>query len=213
MCPLLPGGAAARSARCAGPARRRRAAAPPQGRLPAGASGRKRSGTPAARRSPHRSSAAGHPRCRVLRPGGDGGPTGSGLRSRGRPVREPGSTDALLRPPCQVRLPPGRRRRPSTWGRWPRERKKRKSHTSGPTRAARCAVRGVCHGRVSPACRRIIRLLEKSGFQGLFTRTPEIASDGIGKPVTAPVGESRQHPAEVGVDTRHIQVHVRYFER
>jgi len=67
-CPL-PGGAATRSARCAGPARRRRAAARPPGRLPAAASGRTRPGTPAARRSPHRSSAAGHPGYRVLRPG------------------------------------------------------------------------------------------------------------------------------------------------
>src|SRR5580693_8700622 len=65
----VPGGAATRSARCAGPARRRRAAALLPGRLPAGASGRTRPGTPAARRSPHRSSAAGRPRCRVLRPG------------------------------------------------------------------------------------------------------------------------------------------------
>lgn len=41
-------------------------------------------------------------------------------------------------------------------------------------------------------------------FSGpFFTRTPEIASDGIGKPVTAPVGESRQHPAEVSVGTRY----------
>ena len=68
-CPVLPGGAATRSARCAGPAPRRPAAAPPAARLPAGASGRKPPGTPAARRSPHRSSAAGHPRFRVLRPG------------------------------------------------------------------------------------------------------------------------------------------------
>src|ERR1700730_14696677 len=68
-CPLVAGGAATRSARCAGPAPRRPAAAPPAARLPAGASGRKRPGTPAARRSPHRSSAAGHPRFRVLRPG------------------------------------------------------------------------------------------------------------------------------------------------
>ena len=68
-CPVLPGGAATRSARCAGPAPRRPAAAPPAARLPAGASGRKPPGTPAARRSPHRSSAAGHPRYRALRPG------------------------------------------------------------------------------------------------------------------------------------------------
>ena len=68
-CPVLPGGAATRSARCAGPAPRRPAAARPAARLPAGASGRKPPGTPAARRSPPRSSAAGHPRYRVLRPG------------------------------------------------------------------------------------------------------------------------------------------------
>ncbi len=67
-CPL-PGGAATPSARCAGPGRRRRAAARLPGRLPAGASGRKRPATPAARRSPHRSSAAGHRRYRAHRPG------------------------------------------------------------------------------------------------------------------------------------------------
>src|SRR6185437_12306403 len=68
-CPVLPGGAATPSARCAGPALRRPAAAPRAARLPAGASGRRPPGTPAARRSPHRSSEAGHPRFRVLRPG------------------------------------------------------------------------------------------------------------------------------------------------
>ena len=67
-CPLVPGGAATPSARRAGPAPRRPAAAPPAARLPAGASGRKPPGTPATRRSPHRSSAAGHPQFRVLRP-------------------------------------------------------------------------------------------------------------------------------------------------
>jgi hypothetical protein len=66
---LLPGGAATRSARCAGPALRRPATAPPAARPLAGASGRTRPGTPAARRSPPRSSAAGHPGFRVLRPG------------------------------------------------------------------------------------------------------------------------------------------------
>ena len=40
---------------------------------------------------------------------GGGGPAGSGHRSRGRPVRGPGSRDAPLRPPRQVRPPPGRR--------------------------------------------------------------------------------------------------------
>jgi hypothetical protein len=68
-CPALPGGAATRSARCAGPAPRRPAAAPPAARLPAGASGRRPPGTPAARRSPLRSSAAGHPRYRAFLPG------------------------------------------------------------------------------------------------------------------------------------------------
>jgi hypothetical protein len=37
------------------------------------------------------------------------GPAGSGWRSRGRPVRGSATTDAPLRPPRQVRLPPGRR--------------------------------------------------------------------------------------------------------
>jgi translation initiation factor IF-2 len=67
-CPVLPGGAATPSARCAGPAPRRPAAAP-AARLPAGASGRTPPATPATRRSPHQSSAADHPRYRVLRPG------------------------------------------------------------------------------------------------------------------------------------------------
>jgi hypothetical protein len=40
---------------------------------------------------------------------GGGGPAGSGHRSRGRPVRGVATTDAPLRPACQVRPPPGRR--------------------------------------------------------------------------------------------------------
>ena len=39
---------------------------------------------------------------------GGGGPAGSGWRSRGRPVRGSATTDAPLRPACQVRPPPGR---------------------------------------------------------------------------------------------------------
>ena len=38
---------------------------------------------------------------------GGGGPAGSGARSRGRPVRGSATTDAPLRPPRQVRPPPG----------------------------------------------------------------------------------------------------------
>ena len=47
----------------------RRPAAAPRRPAPCRPSGRRPPGTPAARRSPHRSSAAGHPRFRVLRPG------------------------------------------------------------------------------------------------------------------------------------------------
>ena len=67
-CPS-PGGAATRSARCAGPARFPRAAARLPAPPPACASGRTRPATPAARRSPPRSSAAGPPRYRAHRPG------------------------------------------------------------------------------------------------------------------------------------------------
>src|ERR1019366_6889980 len=106
-CPVLPGGAATRSARCAGPAPRRPAAAPPAARLPAGASGRKRPGTPAARRSPHRSSAAGHPRYRVLRPGWRGagrerlafpGAARPWVRDDGRPAPPAPASPAPARP-------------------------------------------------------------------------------------------------------------------
>ena len=46
---------------------------------------------------------------------GGGGPTGSSWRSRGRPVRGSATTDAPLRPPRQVRPPPGRPRRTAAW--------------------------------------------------------------------------------------------------
>ena len=184
VCPLLPGGAATRSARCAGPAPRRPAAAPPAGRLPAGASGRKPPGTPAARRSPHRSSAAGHPRFRALRPGWRRA-AGSGARSRGRPVRGSATTDAPLRPPRQVRPPPGRPRRTAAWGcgetgkrkgRWRGRAAWRTALAGGEGRQdqppARRAARRICHEpgwpRVPPLC----PLLQKSGFQGLFSRAP-----------------------------------------
>ena len=55
---------------------------------------------------------------------GGRGPAGSGLRSRGKPVRGPATTDAPLRSPRQVRPPPGQRRRPATQGCRPGERKK-----------------------------------------------------------------------------------------
>jgi hypothetical protein len=134
-CPVVPGGAATRSARCAGPAPRRPAAALPAARLPAGASGRKPPRTPAARRSPHRSSAAGH-----AVPGAPAGvagrPAGSGWRSRCRPVRGSGSTDAPLRPACQVRPPTGRRRRPATRGCGPRVGKEEERPAGRPDEGA-----------------------------------------------------------------------------
>ena len=46
---------------------------------------------------------------------GGGGPAGSGARSRGRPVRGSATTDAPLRPPRQVRPPPGPPRRTAAW--------------------------------------------------------------------------------------------------
>jgi hypothetical protein len=50
-----------------------------------------------------------------------GGPAGSGQASRGRPVRGVATTDAPLRPPRQVRPPPGRRQAAARGGRrWPR---------------------------------------------------------------------------------------------
>ena len=171
------------------------------GRLLADASGRTRPGTPAARRSPHRSSATGHPRCRVLRPGWRG-PAGSGLRSRGRPVRGSGSTDAPLRPPRQVRPPPSWRRQPATRGCWPGERKKRKGRTGGPTRA--CLTAGS-----APRCQRGLSwagwprvpphypLTREIRFSGsFFTRYRGIGSSEIGTPVTEPAGEIRRNAAK-----------------
>jgi hypothetical protein len=48
---------------------------------------------------------------------GSGGPGGSGHRSRGRPVRGSATTDAPLRPPRQVRPPPGMRQAAARGGR------------------------------------------------------------------------------------------------
>jgi hypothetical protein len=47
---------------------------------------------------------------------GGGGPAGSGLGSRGRLVRGSATTDAPLRPACQVRRRPGRRRQAASPG-------------------------------------------------------------------------------------------------
>ena len=55
---------------------------------------------------------------------GGGGPAGSGWRSRALPVRGSATTDAPLRPPRQVRPPPGRPRRTAAWGCGKREWRK-----------------------------------------------------------------------------------------
>jgi hypothetical protein len=101
--------------------RRQRAAPDPHG--PAGQPHHRRPGpepTPAVERRPGHPQLGGHlldRQQRVIRGAGcsgrdGGGPTGNGARSRGRPVRGSGSTDAQLRPPRQVRPPvrgsPGR---------------------------------------------------------------------------------------------------------
>jgi hypothetical protein len=143
-CPVLPGGAATRSARYAGPAPRRPAAARPPARLPAGANGRKPPGTPAARRSPHRSSAAGHPRCPALRPGWRGGPSVDPRRRTLRSARpvKPGPRPARDggRPPGAAG--PGRGRGGKA------ARAVRRGHAC--LNAARCAVREVGQGRIGP---------------------------------------------------------------
>jgi hypothetical protein len=64
---------------------------------------------------------------------GGGGPSGSGHRSRGRPVRGSATTDAPLRPPRQVRPPPGRPRRTAARGcgeTGKKERPRRRGHAA-----------------------------------------------------------------------------------
>ena len=73
-------------------------------------------------------------RCSVR---GGGGPAGSGWGSRGRPVRGSATTDAPLRPPRQVRPPPGRPRRTAPRG--CRETGKKE----GPRRRGRAACRAA----------------------------------------------------------------------
>ena len=78
---------------------------------------------------------------------GGGGPAGSGWRSRGRPVRGSATTDAPLRPPRQVRPPPGRRRQAAARGCLPGERRREEGPHGRPVR------RGGC-GRAARPCRR-----------------------------------------------------------
>ena len=79
---------------------------------------------------------------------GGRGPTGSDWRSRGRPVRGSATTDAPLRPPRQVRPPPGRRRQAAARGCRAGERGKeersggRAVRRGGGWRAARPCRRG-----------------------------------------------------------------------
>jgi len=113
---------------------------------------------------------------------GGGGPTGSGWRSRGRPVRGSATTDAPLRPPRQVRPPPGRPRRTAARGggetgkeKRPRRRGRaawrapwscRRGRPAGPGAGSRT----VADGTLPPAAGRWGRLASRPGPQA-STRT------------------------------------------
>ena len=133
--------------------RRQRAAPDPH--PAAGQPHRRRAGSlpaPAVERGPGHPQLGGHlldRQQRVARGSGlvgrgGGGPAGSGWRSRGRPVRGSATTDAPLRPPRQVRPPPGRRRQAAARGGQPGERgqeerpRRRAVRRSGARRARPC---------------------------------------------------------------------------
>ena len=93
---------------------------------------------------------------------GGGGPAGSGWRPRGRPVRGSATTDAPLRPPRQVRPPPGRRRpgvarvgRPGGTGKGERPRgrpERRGRRAARPCRRGRPAGPGAGWSRAVTSC-------------------------------------------------------------
>ena len=87
---------------------------------------------------------------------GGGGPAGSGLGSRGRPVRGSATTDAPLRPACQVRPPPGRRRQAAGRGGRPwdqgQEERRRGWRAARPCRRGRPAGPGARWSRAVTPC-------------------------------------------------------------
>ena len=191
-CPVLPGGAATPSARCAGPAPRRPAAAPPPGRLLAGASGRTRPGTPAARRSPPRSSAAGRPGFRGLRPGWRGRPGAVGVPGGGPSV---GPRRRTLRSARRVKSGPRRagdgRPRPGAAGPGNGERGK-------APRAGCAAGRGLAGGPALPEGK------AGRGGRGVvpggdLRRALAVAGGGGGRPWCRPAGRAGLPPGTAGI--------------
>jgi hypothetical protein len=202
-CPL-PGGAATRSARCAGPAPRRPAAALPPGRLPAGASGRTRPATPEARRSPHRSSAAGRRGCRVLRPGWRGaGRERLAFPGAARPwVRDDGrSAPPALSSPAPVRARPAGRN--AHRGLAARREWEPRGTAEQVTRAGRPATAdGLClaggpalpEGKAGRAGR---------GVPGGDRRpSPAVAGGSGGRPCCRPAGRAGLPPGTAGIHPR-----------
>ena len=143
---------------------------------------------------------------------GGGGPAGSGWRSRGRPVRGSATTDAPLRPPRQVRPPPGRRRRrrPGAAGpgtgkeERPRGRAARRGwRAARPCRRGRPAGAGAGWSRAVTSC-------APSPLPGVEAAGP-VPAGGAGWPAardrrhpasTPPAASSRPAPAGGGLDTR-----------
>ena len=124
---------------------------------------------------------------------GGGGPAGSGLGSRGRPVRGSATTDAPLRPPRQVRPPPGRRRLASARGGRPGERGR------GERPRGRVARRG---GRAARPCRRGRPTGAGAGWSRAVTSGASSPLPGVeaAGPVPAggagwPAARDRRHPA------------------
>ena len=127
---------------------------------------------------------------------GGGGPAGSGCRSRGRPVRGSATTDAPLRPPCQVRPPPGRL---AGAARGPA----RGSGESG-TAAPRSGLRGGAGGRrAARPCRRGRPAGAGAGFPGGdLVRALAVARGSGGRPCCRPAGRAGLPPGTAGIHPR-----------
>ena len=162
------------------------------GLAPAGASGRNRPGKPAARRSPHRSSAAGRPGFRVRPPGWQGADRERlAFPGAARPwVRD----DGRSAPPATSSPAPAG---PATAGRGP-GLPGRGTGKRGKVRRTRCAAgRGLAGGPALPE--------GKAGRGGRGVpggdrrRGPAVAGGGGGRPWCRPAGRAGLPPGTAGI--------------
>ena len=125
---------------------------------------------------------------------GGGGPAGSGLGSRGRPVRGVATTDAPLRPACQVRPPPGRRRQAAARGGRPGpagERGKAPRSLWAAGLGLACGP-ALPEGKAGRGGRRVVP-------GGDLVRALAVAGGGGGRPWCRPAGRAGLPPGTAGI--------------